>query len=176
MPTALHRALPTALLAFATAAAPALAQEGVGTVTGTLDLADARWVVAGPGEAPSSSWRRTDGTYRIRLVATPRAGGGAGAGTLTIEIVAETGATEARATEARVTLAGEGRDYRASPENVDLTLTAAEPEGGDIAVTGSFQATLTPGGAEGLVIETEAGRTLDGDFQATVPAAEDGPA
>lgn len=163
----LIRALPLALLPLS-----ALAQDGIGSVTGTLDLDDARWIVAGAEGTPASTWRRQDGTYEIRLVATPQAGGADGVGVLTIDITAEAGATEAEVTSARVTMQGSGRDYVATPENVDLSLTAVEPEGADIAVAGSFQATMTPGGAEGLVIETQAGRTVDGNFQATVPEAQ----
>lgn len=62
---------------------------------------------------------------------------------------------------------------RREGENVDLTLTAFAPEGSDVAVAGSFAAMLTPGGASGLVVEAEAGRTIDGNFQATIPRAEE---
>jgi hypothetical protein len=167
-------ALPAALLAATLPAAtlPAQAraqdQDGVGSVTGTLDLNDARWIVAGAGET-SSTWSDEDGTMEIRLVATPEAGGPADSGTLSIEITADAGATEAEVTSARVTMQGASRDYIANPENVDLTLTAVEPQDGDLALAGSVTATMTPGGAEGLVIETQAGRTLDGNFQATIP-------
>jgi len=166
----LRLALPLALIA----AAPAFAQEGAGTVTGTLDLNDARWVVAGAGADPASTWREADGVYEIRLVATPEAGGPADSGSLTIDITAEAGATEAEVVSARVAMQGEGRNYIAEGENVDLSLTAVEPEGSDIAIAGSVVATMTPGGARGLVVETETGRTLDGNFQATVPARESG--
>jgi hypothetical protein len=165
-------ALPGALLA---AALPALALAqagaGAGTVTGTLDLDDARWIVAAEDGEPSSTWREDDGRWDIRLVATPEADGPSGRGTLTIDFTAEAGATEAAVTEARVTMEGESRDYVAEGGNVDLSLTAIEATGSDLAVSGSFQATMTPGGARGLVIETQAGRVVDGNFQATVPAA-----
>ncbi len=169
------RALLLVLIAPLVATAPVLAQDGagVGTVTGTLDLDDARWVVAGGRDAPSSSWNKNDGTWEIRLVATPEAGGPSDPGTLTIDFTAEAGATEATVTEARVTMEGKSSDYVAEGENVDLSLTAIEAGGSDVAVSGSFQATMTPGGATGLVIETQAGRVVDGNFQATIPAAAD---
>ncbi|MEE4121385.1 MAG: hypothetical protein V2I65_20500 [Paracoccaceae bacterium] len=167
------RPLLLALIAPLVATAPALAQDGagVGTVTGTPDLDDARWVVAGGRDAPSSSWSESDGTWQIRLVATPEAGGAADPGTLTIDFTAEAGATEVAVTEARVTIEGESRDYVAEGGNVDLSLTAIEATHSDVAVSGSFEATMTVGGATGLVIETQAGRVVDGNFQATVPAA-----
>ncbi|RDC75240.1 hypothetical protein DLJ49_00335 [Rhodovulum sp. 12E13] len=175
MTRALTLTLPGALLAAALpAAALAQAGAGAGTVTGTLDLDDARWIVAGADGDPSSTWREEDGRWDIRLVATPEAGGVSGPGTLTIEFTAEAGATEADVTEARVTMEAGSRDYIAEDENVDLSLTAVEAEGSDMVIAGSFQATMTPGGATGLVIETQAGRVVDGNFQATVPAASGG--
>jgi hypothetical protein len=168
MPTPFARALSVALPLAAALPVPAQDADGIGTVTGTLDLDDARWVIAGAGET-ASTWREDDGTLEIRLVATPDAGGVTDAGTLTIDITADAGATEASVTSARVEMQGDGRAYIAGPENVDLSLTAVAPEGSDLALAGSLQATMTPGGAEGLVIETQAGRTLDGNFQATVP-------
>jgi hypothetical protein len=156
-------------------AAPlAAAQGGAGTVTGTLGLDDARWVVAGADAPQPSRWRAADAGEEIRMVATPEAGGETGQGTLVITLTAETGATEATLSEARIEYRGDGRNLVAEGENVDVTLTAFEPQGSDLAVSGSFAAMLTPGGASGLVIEAEAGQTIDGNFQATIPRAEDG--
>jgi hypothetical protein len=173
MTRAFSTALPAALLVTALPAS-VIAQTGTGagTVTGTLDLDEARWIVAGEDGEPSSAWREKDGRWEIRLIATPEAGEPAGRGALTIHMTAKAGATEAAVTSARVSMEGDSRDYAAEGENVDLSLTAAEPEGSDLAISGSFQATMTPGGATGLVIETEAGRVVDGNFQATLPAAD----
>ena len=169
--TALARPL---ALAAACALAPVLApaQGGAGSVTGTFGLDDARWVVAGADAPQPSRWSETDAGDEIRMVATPEAGGETGQGTLVITLTAETGATEASLASARIEYQGEGRELMAAGENVDLTLTAFEPQGSDVAVAGSFAAMLTPGGASGLVLEAEAGQTIDGNFQATIPRAE----
>jgi hypothetical protein len=151
----------------------AAAQGGAGTVTGTFGLDDARWVVAGADAPQPSQWSETDGGEEIRMVATPEAGGEIGQGTLVITLTAEAGATEARLASARIEYRGEGRELIAEGENVDVTLTAFEPQDSDVAVAGSFAAMLTPGGASGLVLEAEAGQTIDGNFQATIPRAEE---
>jgi hypothetical protein len=163
---------PLALAAILSLAAPLVsAQSGAGSVTGTFGLDDARWVVAGSDAPQPSTWTESGEGDEIRMVATPEAGGEGGEGTLVITLTAETGATEASLTSARIEYRGEGRDLIAEGENVDLTLTAFEPAGSDVAVAGSFAAMLTPGGASGLVIEAEAGRRIDGNFQATIPRA-----
>lgn len=165
---------PIAAIAAFLLAAPLSAQEGTGTVTGTLDLDQASWVVASGGDGPASAVRESDDGTRIRIVGTPEPQGGGGAGTLTIEIAAETGAVEARVTDVRIELQREGGTIFAEDENVDLTLEAFQKSGGDVAIAGSFVATLTPEPRDGLVIDGEDAVTLDGNFQATIPVASGG--
>src|SRR6056297_3825465 len=85
-------------------ATPLAAQDGTGSITGTLNLDDARWVVASAGEGPTSSYSQSEEGTRIVIVATPDPEATGGPGTLTLEIAAETGAVEARVTDARVEL------------------------------------------------------------------------
>jgi hypothetical protein len=57
----------------------------------------------------------------------------------------------------------------AESENIDLTLEAYEQVGSDLAIAGSFVAVLTPEPQDSVVITTEDGVTVDGNFQATIP-------
>lgn len=152
---------------------PLIAQTGTGTITGTLDLDPARWVVASAGDRPTSAYSTEGSATEIRLVGTPDPEGEGDAGTLTIVIEAETGAVEARVTDVRIELQRDDDVLSADSQNIDLTLEAFQQAGDDLALAGSFVATLTPGSAEGLVVTTEAGVTLDGNFQATIPVASD---
>lgn len=170
-----HPAFAAAALAALFVATVATAQEGAnpgsGSVTGTLDTDPARWIVIGHADGDGSTWHEDGGRDVVRLVAAPQdaPGNTSGPGALTLAFTAQSGATEPEIVEAQITYRGDGRDFVASGENVDLSLTALAAQGGDIAVTGSFVATLTPGGATGLIITAEAGQVIDGNFQATVP-------
>lgn len=162
-----------ALAALLPLAAPVAAQTGTGSITGTLDLDDAAWVVAGEGEGPTSQWEETDTGTRITLVGTPEAGSDDDAGTLTMIVDVSAGSVEARVEDARIELQRDGETLVAVDENLDLTFTAFEETGSDLAVTGSFAATLTPDPTESIVVSPgEEAATIDGNFQATVTRAE----
>ena len=167
----------TALAAALALAGPAFAQEAQtasGTITGTIDLDDARWVLSAPESAEGSTWRDRGGTTEVRLVGRPEPGATRDSGRLVLTFTADTGVQAAEVQDARATFRRDGQRYAAEGANLDLTLSALEPEGQDVAVAGSFVARLAPGGATGdLRIETE-GPVIDGNFQGTVPAAPEG--
>jgi hypothetical protein len=167
-----------ALLALAgPLACPAAAQgtkAASGTITGTIDLEQARWVLSAPEGARGSAWRDEGGTMEVRLVGRPEPGATRDSGRLVLSFTADAGVQAAEVQGARVVFDRDGQRYAAEGANVDLTLSAVEAEGQDIAVAGSFAARLAPGGATGeLRIDAE-GPTIDGNFQGTVPAARDG--
>jgi hypothetical protein len=159
------------LLAMCILAAPVTAQDGAGTITGTLDLKPARWIAAGAGEEPTSGWTETDTGTEIRLVGTPEAQGDGGAGTLTIQMDVETGAIEARVSEVEVMLQRSNETWVSNSETIDLTLEAFQPSGNDVVVAGSFVTTVFADSVEGLATDSGKGLTIDGNFQATVPKA-----
>lgn len=155
-------------------AAPLGAQEGTGTITGTLDLDPAKWVVASRGDRPTSAVSSTENGTEIRIVGTPEPESDGGTGTLTMEIEAEAGAIEARATDVRIELQ-RGEDMLfAESENIDLTIEAYRQAGSDLAIAGSFVAVLSPEPQDSVMIASENGVTIDGNFQATIPVEDGG--
>lgn len=163
-----HLAAP---LAFSLLASAAVAQDGTGTITGTLNLAPARWIVASAGDGPTSLWTETESGAEIRLVGTPEPESDGGRGTLTIEIEVLSGAIEARATDVRVELQGRDETLVAETPNIDLTLEAYQPSGEDLVLAGSLFANLTPDPTGELIIDSDESVTFDGNFQATIPGA-----
>lgn len=165
----LTRTLP---LALCLAATPMLAQDGTGSITGTLDLDDARWTVASAGPGPTSAFAETDDFTAIRLVGQPETGSDGGAGTLLIEIAASVGAEEVEAEDVRIGLLRGGETLVALSENIDLTITSYLPEASDLAISGSFTALMTEAPQDDLIIDSESGVTIDGNFQATIPRVD----
>lgn len=155
-------------LAICLLAGPLFAQSGTGSITGTLDLDPARWIVASAGEGPTSTWTEADGRVEVRLVGTPDPEGNGGPGTLTIEMQVLAGPVEAQTIDARVELQRTDGTLVAGSENVDLSLNAFQSTGGDLVLAGSIVATLTPEPTGGLVVDPEVGVTIDGNFQATI--------
>ncbi|MEO0703795.1 MAG: hypothetical protein AAFY80_16785 [Pseudomonadota bacterium] len=149
-------------------ATPVAAQDGTGSITGTLDFDPARWVVASAGDGPTSGWSEDAAGTDIRLVGTPEALGEGGPGTLTIEMDVQAGAIEARAQDVRIELQRGDGTLVATSENIDLSLTAFQAEGEDLAIAGNIVATLTPDPTADVVIDADAAVTLDGNFQATI--------
>lgn len=147
---------------------PVLAQDGTGTISGTLDLQPASWVVASAGDGPTSGWTETDHATRITLVGTPEARSDGGPGTLTIEMDVTAGAIEAQVTDAEITLQRADEAWVSNSETVDLRLEAYQRSGTDLVVAGSFAATLFADPVGGLVVDTAEGVTVDGNFQATI--------
>ncbi|MFX0546818.1 hypothetical protein ACEWPL_014850 [Roseovarius sp. S1116L3] len=165
------------LAALLLVAAPAAAQQTDGTVTGTLDLEERTWNVAGADAPEPSVWREAEDMLEVRINAIPGAGAGADdpAETLTLNFRAQAAGTSPMAEDLSVTLTGAGDSgtLTAAPANTDITLNALSVEGTDMVVTGSFVAVLTEGEDTELVPAGRDGAvTMDGDFQATIQQQE----
>ncbi|ABV93284.1 hypothetical protein Dshi_1542 [Dinoroseobacter shibae DFL 12 = DSM 16493] len=166
-PTLTARILP---LCLGLAAAPVAAQTGAGSITGTLELDDARWVVASAGEGPVSGFSQTGADTEIRIVGTPEPHSPAGQGTLVLEIEAEAGMTEIDPQQVTVSLDHDGDTLVADDENIDLTVTAFMAGPSDLAIAGSFTAYMTENPQDGLIVDADTGgMRIDGNFQATIP-------
>ena len=161
-------------LAMCLAPSALFAQSPSGSITGTLDLEDAVWQVTDTEGLPSSGFTEVDGGYRVTLVGYPDRAADDRDGALELAFTATGDPTEIEVVEAslRYLSAGDGTDHVAEGQNIDLSLTALEVGGDEMALSGSLAATMTPGSAEDLVIEDEYAITFDGNFQATVGRAD----
>jgi hypothetical protein len=164
------------ILAVAAALLPAgqaLSQDsspGAGTISGQLNYDDALWYIDG-AESSNSGWRAIDGGYVVTLDASARAEETpTDAGALTVEITMTGGGAELEADGARISYIppGGGETLMASDENVDISVEAFQVQGESLTMTASFVATLTPGGADGLVLDPENGVLIEGDLQTTL--------
>jgi hypothetical protein len=63
---------------------------------------------------------------------------------------------------------GNGPELLARPVNIDLSVTAVEVTGDDMAIAGDLVAKVTPGGQGNLTIQSEDAVLIDGNFQATL--------
>ena len=164
---------PMPLLATLLAALPAplvAQQEAAGSITGTLDLDNAVWYVKGGSQEPGSQWRDTADGRLVRLVGYPDQDPEGIGGAIAIDFEAAGNPRDLNPQNVEVTYYPEGGDttFHADNENVDLTLTALTVQGDEMALAGDVVATMTPGGAERLVIDAEEDITVDGNFQATL--------
>lgn len=160
------------------AAAPAIAQQSRGTITGTLDLDEAAWTVAPAASGASTGWNETEAGREVRIVARPRGSTSEESvgNILTISMTAVGNAVEAEAADIRVTyIDSKGQELTAEGPNVELSLTALAEEGDELAVAGDLVATLTPGQGDGIVLRADAGdgAVFDGNFQATILRSHD---
>ncbi|MEY8838828.1 hypothetical protein AB9K41_07325 [Cribrihabitans sp. XS_ASV171] len=154
-------------------AVPALAQQdSSGTISGTFDAADTVWSIEEPGREglPDSGWSMTDGPIEVTLSAIPDKAEMGLHGVLVVEFtLAEAPGADAGAdASVRLMDSERGQDLRAGPENIDIALTTVEREGDSLILAGDLVATMTPGGSDGLVLDDQSARLLDGNFQATL--------
>ncbi|MEI4195844.1 hypothetical protein [Roseovarius sp. E0-M6] len=93
----------SAMLAVATIATSAGAQSANGTISGTLALEEATWVITSADRTDiSSGWTATDAGYDVRIVGTPGAGADSLSGALVVEFSAEGGPTRLEASDVSV--------------------------------------------------------------------------
>ena len=168
------RPMPILALALALALPAGLAaQTATGTLTGTLGLDPANWTILANAEVPTSNWKEVEAGYRMTVIGYPETERPSPDNAMTITFTADSGAVEPAAENARVELARSGAaPLVATGQNIDLSLTAFEVEGDDIAIAGNLVAAMTPGGSEDLVADGQNVLTFDGNFQATIPQAE----
>lgn len=171
------RLLATAAIALAM---PAHAQESGGTITGLYNADEAVWTIGSPDaeDIPASGWRDVEEGLAVTLVGMP---GPAEVGgddssfdrTLVVTFTLEGQPQELNVTEPKVWMVSDAHEERmvAQPINIDLSVTAAEMTGEDLAVAGDLVATLTPGGLENVTIQSEDAVLIDGNFQATLVQA-----
>lgn len=159
-----------ALIAYPVAAqAPAGASEG--TITGTLNLDDVVWYVAGSADAPTSGWTGSETGREIRMVGVPREDmSGDPMDTLHVSFTAAGNPTEPVVRDAVVEYrrAGHDESWVAEGANVDLMVTALEVGESQMAIAGDLVARMTPGGEGEIVVDAEDLVTFDGNFQATL--------
>jgi hypothetical protein len=157
-------------------ALPAVAQDSAGSITGRYNADDAVWTVGSPDGAdlPASGWRETENGIEVTLVGLPGPAevgrnGGPYDNALVVSFTLEGQPQELAVREPSVMLrTGEGPELLARPINIDLSVTAVEITGEDMALAGDLVATLTPGGQGDLTIESEDAVLIDGNFQATL--------
>lgn len=157
-------------------ALPAVAQDSAGTITGRYNADEAVWTVGSPegDDLPASGWRETEDGIEVTLVGLP---GPAEVGrddgpydnALVVTFTLEGQPQELAVREPSVMLGtGEGPALLAQPVNIDLSVTAVELTGDDMAIAGDLVATVTPGGQGNLTIRSEDAVLIDGNFQATL--------
>ncbi|MDF0600691.1 hypothetical protein P1J78_08115 [Psychromarinibacter sp. C21-152] len=169
------RTLFAATAALALAATAPLAQQTASSITGTLGLDAAQWRLTAPDDGPQSGWRETETGRVLHMVGRPFEGAGDDDDLLSITIRTTGGgdAVAAEAVEIRYAPA-DGPEVMASGPNADLTLTAFDLSDDELAVSGDLVATMTPGGADELIVEPgEDAVTFDGNFQATLIRQDD---
>jgi hypothetical protein len=165
----------TAALLLLPAVGPA--QTSSGTISGTYNADDAVWTVAEGGEGvPASGWTDLEDGLAVTLVGSPGQAEAGGGGTLVLEFTLHGGPQELRVVEPTVWMAtvGEGERLMAGSENIDLSVTALERSGDEIAIAGDIVAGLSRGATEELTIDNEDVVLVDGNFQATLARLEDG--
>lgn len=162
-------------------AAPALAQEATGTITGTLGLEPTVWYVTSAEGESLSGWEWDGNEVVVRLVGHVRRDTAtATEGTLTVTFRTSGNPTELDVSAFTIALdpqgpEGEGPDYSAGPENADLDVEALVISEDEMALGGSFAGRLILGGAGRLVLDEDVPSvTVDGNFQATIPRLSDG--
>lgn len=147
------------------------AQSSSGTITGAYDADDATWTIAENGEGfPASGWIDREDGLNITLVGRPGPNGLGDGGTLVMEFTMDGTPQELRVVEPTVWMAtsDEGDPLMAGPENIDLSVTALERGGDEVAIAGDIVAALSPGGSGELTIQSEETVVIDGNFQATL--------
>ncbi len=161
------------LAAFVPLAVPTalLAQEVVGTISGTIDGTPASWSVQ-DGPERETGWQDTDTGFAVTLDAFPEATPPTEDELLRITFATAGTARDPVIDTAEASLATPDGTLQASGQNVDMTLTTVEVEGDSLVLSGNVVATIVPGGSDELLINPENGSTIDGNFQATVLRAE----
>ena len=163
-----------ATLALGLFPAAALAQDVHGTISGTLDLEEVEWTILEGENLPAPAWSETPDGIEVDLYAYAQSETPTRDNAIAVTFTVTGDPTEAAARDPQVTLARPGgRDLMANGENIDLQLNSFSFQGDRLAVTGDLFATMTPGGSEGLIVDSGAdAATFDGDFQATINASE----
>ncbi len=143
-----------------------------GTITGTIEGEDAVWQIPSEGDVPLSFFEQSEDGYAVTIRGYPNSEPEDESGMIEISFFASGTIQEPEVRSPRVTVSGGDPVLEATDENVDLILEAFEVEDTDLAIAGSLVTTLTPGGADTLVIDAPEAVTIDGNFQGTIPRAE----
>jgi hypothetical protein len=149
----------------------AVSQEASGTITGAYNADDAVWTVsAGDEDLPDSGWAEREDGLIVTLVGRPGPEGPGRDGTLVVRFTMEGRPRELSVAEPSVTIVTEGGGERfvAGPDTIDLSVTALQRNGEEVAIAGDLVATLTPGGSGGLSIDNQNAVLIDGNFQASL--------
>ena len=151
-------------------AAPAFAQETVGSMDGTLEGRQVSYIVI-DGDDVDTGWSETDDGIEVILNARPADSTGDDA-PLTVTFVADAASRTAQVVRGDVTLTRDSDELTATDDAINLMLDSLEVQDDSLLVVGNLRATMGESEAD-ISVASPAAITLSIDVQATVIRSDD---
>ncbi len=151
----------------------AVAQETVGTLSGTLDGVQVDYTIV-DGEDIRTGWREAEDGIEVEIEAYPADApmDMDNADRLRLRFVADTASRNPEAMEADAELRRDGQTVTATDDAVALSLGSVEVTDDSLLLTGNIRTTMAEG-SENVEVLSDEGITLSADMQATVIRADE---